>query len=221
VDHPGDETLVVTNVGTDHADQVNNDECIDCVLQQTMQFLGRLMELLQLSDIIEGENETGQGLQSKNGIEEEVGGLDTDIVPRLHHFDRDDRPECTGLFEAIVQPLGSRLGALDKPAADQQETESIAEQAVDVPEPVVELVGDSSCLVGRNGYPFFLQLLPDERDGISRAEDGGGQQDDRDSSGGEKNKGPVPDTDGPGMGFEERMRVHMGAIRWVRYESKK
>ena len=210
MDHPGDETFVVSDVGADHADQVNKDEGIDSVLKQTMKFPGRLAEVLQLRDIVKGENETGERLQGKNGIEEEIAGLDIDIVPALDHLDRDHRPETMGFSEPVIQPLGSRLAELDEPAADQQEAEPVADQAVEIPELVVELVGDSPCLVGRNGYPFFLKLLLDEGDGIAGAEDGGGQQDDGDGGGDENDKSPVPDTDGYRMGFQERMRVHMG-----------
>jgi hypothetical protein len=210
VDHPGDETLVVTNVGADHADQVNNDERIDEVLQHAMEFLGRLMKLLQLLDIVKRENKTGEALEGEDGVEKEVAGLDIDIVPALDHLDRDHRPEIIGLLQSIGQPLGSRLPDLDEPAADQQDTKSVADQAVDVPKPVVEFVGDSPCLVGGDGYPFFLELLLDKRDGIARTEDGGGQQDDGDGGSHEKDKSPVPDANGLGMGFKERMLVHMG-----------
>lgn len=210
MDHPGDETFVVSDVGADHADQVNKDEGIDSILKQTMKFPGRLAEVLQLCDIVKGENETGERLQGKDGIKEEIAGLDIDIVPALDHLDRDHRPETMGFSKAIIQPLGSRLVELDEPAADQQEAEPVADQAVEIPELVVELVGDSPCLVGRNGYPFFLKLLLDEGDGITRAEDSGGQQDDGDGGGDKKDKSPVPYPDGQRMGFEERMRVHMG-----------
>ena len=162
-----------------------------------MKFPGWLTDLLQLRDIIKGEDQPREGLKRKNDIEEEIDAPDNDIVPALVHFDRDHGPEFLGFSQPVVQPLRPWLTKLDEPAADQQDAKPVADYAVDIPELVVEFMGDGPGLVSGNVDPFLLELLLNKREGIARAENGGGEQDDGNGGRGKEHEGPVPDADRP------------------------
>ena len=155
------------------------------------------MDILQLLDVVKGENETREGLQREIEIEKEIDTFDDDIVSALVHLDRDDRPEFLGFSQAVVETLSPRLAEFDDPAADQQDAKAVADPSVNVPELVVEFMGDGPRLVGSNGYPFLLKLLLNNRDGIAGAKNGGGQQDDGNRGGDKEHKGPMPDADRP------------------------
>lgn len=209
MDHPGDQTLFMPEVGADHADQMNKDKRIDDVLEVRMYFLRQGPDLLELPDIIKRQDKSGEGHYREEGVEDKIGRLDIDIMAALDHLDGYGRPESKGFSQPDLQPLCPWLAELDKPAADEEDTKPIADQAMQVPELVVELMRDGRCLVFRDGDAFFLQLLLDEGNRISGTEYGRGQQNDQDGRGDKERECPVPDPDRPGVWFKERMRVHM------------
>lgn len=215
MDHAGDKAFMLTDIGADHTNEMEEDKRVDEVLQKRVNGFGGSVESVQhaeCGDVVKGEDKTGECHRRKYAVEEDVDGLNGYIMTIFNLFDRDDRPEGVCLPETVIQPLLSWFGTVDNPAADEQDAKAIADQPVDIPKLVVEFMRDGPGLVGADGYAFLLQLSFDQGDGIAGPENGGGEQDDGDGGGYKKDKGPMPKADCLRVRFQERMGVHMAVV---------